>query len=460
MNWLCEPNTCPGLFYGTSACDGFLLRLRTPGGLISLPQGEAIARLMENCGKDSLQVTNRANLQIRGLETSPSPEIYQKLQQVGLAGKQPKLDHLRNIMTSPTVGIDPRELIDTRPLVTAILNYIEEHPELKELSAKFSIGIDGGGQVGLGTRSPRLSEHRYNEIQFFAVKKDGQVCLHLALGGERQLWDTGILIKPENCVSLLNALITVYLNYIRQNQSEKTPRLKHLLRDWGLSTYLDQVTQEMNFSAGLTKIGLTPSLPYSHLGIEQQKQEGLSYLGMGLPLGHITLKQWKGLLNLAADFGSGEIRLTPWQSILVPNLPTEKLELILPQLEKLNLSHCKNQIEGAIVACAGKPGCGSAITQTQLHGMALIQYLQKRLKPKYPVNIHLTGCPKSCAQPSPAEITLLGTMIEQEGKLVEGYKIYLGDDQYSLKYQVAELPFVAVPQMLEKLITLSQNTKH
>jgi ferredoxin-nitrite reductase len=447
LNWLCEPNTCPGLFYGTTAQDGFLLRLRTPGGVISLPQGKAIASLLENSEKNIIQVTNRANLQIRGLKTAPSPAIYQQLQQVSLASKNPQLDHFRNIMASPTVGIDPQELIDTRPLIGEILDYLENYPEIGELSPKFSIALDGGGQVAIGTRSPVTWEHRYNEIQLSAVTIKDQVYFHLALGGDKQLWNTDILIKPEKTISLLQALITVYLDYVRNNQTGKKLRLKQIIQDGNISPYLEQVKARIKPDLLVNQINLIPSLPYHHLGIQPQKQENYSYIGISLPLGQITLPQWQGILQLITEFGSKEIRLTPWQSILLPNIPTKQIEIVLSQLDHLGLVYTQNSLEAAIIACAGKPHCGSAITSTQNHGIMLINYLKEQKNLTKPLNIHLTACPKSCAQPSPAEITLLGTMIEQQEKMVEGYKIYRGNQEL-----IAELPFLDVLPVVEKLI--------
>jgi ferredoxin-nitrite reductase len=449
LTWLCEANTCPGLYYGTSAKDGFLLRPRTPGGLVSLAQGEAIALLLANCGQDTLQVTNRANLQIRGVKNPPSAQMYQRLQKVGLGGKQEKLDNLRNVMLSPTVGIEVEELLDTRPLMQQILTYVEQHPELAQLSPKFSVGLDGGGRVAIGGRSPLASEHRYNELQWSAVTQNQQIYLHLSLGVDKQLWDTGILIKPQDLIPFFASLMGVYLDYVQTSSSsrEKTPRLRDLLQDWGLSTYLEKVTRQTTVNYQVAKINLTPSLPHGDLGIYPQKQQGYSYIGVSLPLGHITLRQWQGLLELVKEFGQGEIRLTPWQSILLPYLPTQKIDRIVAKLEELDLSLSNNAYQGAIVACAGKPGCKAALTQTQAHAMTLIKHLQNTVTLKHPVNIHLTGCPKSCAQPSPAQITLLGTMVEQGEKLVEGYKIYLSE-----LGEIAELPFEEVPTMTEKLV--------
>lgn len=214
VNWLAEPNSCPGLFYGTPAQDGFLIRIRTPGGLLNQQQGRALAKLftelaklstelatlIEPWGSEIIQVTNRANLQIRSTHP-PTPEIFQTLQDLSLAAHNPSVDHLRNVMTSPTAGIDPQELIDTRSLVRGLDAYIQSHLELAGLPTKFSVGIDGGGAIGIGTRSAIPWEHRYNEIQLSAVWLEhpvndstvpAGVYFRLALGAGRRVHNISV----------------------------------------------------------------------------------------------------------------------------------------------------------------------------------------------------------------------------------------------------------------------------
>lgn len=452
MSWLYDAISCPGLFYGTSAQDGFLIRLRVPGGVINPLQARAIASLMAYTEQNQIQVTNRANLQLRGVKIAPSLPIYQDLQKLDLASQKSELDHLRNVMTSPTFAIDPQELINSYSLVKSIINYIENHPQIHQLSAKFSVGIDGAGQVGIGTRSPLTFEHRYNDLQFSAIKQEGEIYLHLALGGNKQLLDTKILIKPENLIPCFEVLTNLYLDYIINNHSAKKPRLRNLLEDKGLTFVIDQITKSLTFPYQLKKVSLAATLPYSYLGIHQQKQENLSYLGLSLSLGQITLKQWQGLLKILENFDLQEIRLTPWQSILLPNVPNFKLNQIINELENLDLSIDPDNPQSSIVACAGRSGCGRAITNTQDHGRILINYFQQHLQPKKPINLHLTACPKSCAQPSPAQITLLGTMIEDQGQLVEGYQIYVRDQENCTQTQIGELPFDQIPEMIVKLI--------
>jgi ferredoxin-nitrite reductase len=464
MNWLTQTNICPGLFYGTSAQDGFLIRIRTPGGCLNSQQGKAIASLMKQWGKLNIQVTNRANLQIRSVQTSPSLDIFKHLQNLGLASQNPRVDHLRNLMTSPTAGIDLQELIDTRPVIEALDYYIQNHPELAELPAKFSIGIDGGGAVGIGTRSEISWEHRYNEIQLSAVEigsggETEKIYFKLALGGNKQLYDTQILIAPDDCLSIVAAFTQVYLDYVQKNSpTAKKPRMKHLLQDWGIEYYLQQVNRQLNHPLRPEKNSpkLPPTKPYAHLGVHPQRQIGLSYIGVSLPFGELTLDQLLELIQLSEAIGNATLRLTPWQTILLPNIPDEQIPTVLNHLSLLELSPTENQIDAAIVACTGKPGCSSAYTETQSHAIDLTNYLNQHFKCPRPVNIHLTGCIKSCAQPSPAEITLLGTTLDQNGTTVEGYKIYIGDGKQSLKNQLCEVTATEMPSFIEKLLNFYQ----
>jgi ferredoxin-nitrite reductase len=466
VNWLVESNVCPGLFYGTPAQDGFLIRIRTPGGCLNAEQVHAIANLLEKW-HSTIQVTNRANLQIRGVQTSPTLADFQTLQKLGLAALNPQIDHLRNIMCSPTAGIDPQELIDPRPLVQELDRLIQNHPGIAALSPKFSIGIDSGGSVGIGMRSPRPWEHRYNEIQLSAIALESQsdltpgVYYRLSLGGDRQLYDTNVVVRPENCLPLVAALVQVYLDYVQipetTAKNSKKTRMKHLLKNWGIAKYIEKFQGHLGHPLPQLTHFFTPSIlpiqPYNHLGIHPQKQAGLSYIGLGLRLGKLTAEQLWGLGEISETFGSGQLRLTPWQTILIPNIPNEKVSELLPKLTSLGLSPDRGWDDG-IVACAGKPGCAAAATQTQIHALILADYLKERLGLTLddPVNIHVTGCPKSCAQPSPAEITLLGTTIEQNGEILEGYQVYVGDEKDSFKSQIFQGSFGEIIPMLEDFL--------
>ncbi|MGG6265670.1 precorrin-3B synthase [Leptolyngbya sp. AN03gr2] len=405
MSWLAASNPCPGLFYGTSAQDGTLIRIRIPGGILNRDQAIAILDLADRWNTPMIQVTNRANLQFRAVRSIPSPEIYTTLQSVGLAAKQPELDHLRNVMASPTAGIDPGEWVDIRSIIQGVDHYIQNTPELAGLPPKFSIGIDGGGSVGIGARPEAKWQHRYNEIQLSAVSRDR---FKLTFGSNRQFYETNV--ETSDCLSAIVALTETYLNYVQQSQNPKKPRMRDLLRDWGIEGFLSRV--DFEFQSSNTSVSEAKS---QHLGIHSQKQSEHSYVGIALKLGWISIDQLKGLIQLAETYGSGELRLTPWQSILLPNISTVQTSTVLTAIKSLDLS--ADPIDSAIVACAGKPGCAASETHTQSHALELMHLLDRS------INIHMTGCSKGCAQPSPAEITLLGTTIQG----VEAYSLFAGD---------------------------------
>lgn len=453
--------TCPGLFYATPAADGILSRIRIPGGIISSQQCRAIADIAEQHGGGYMDVTNRANLQIREIHTGINADVLKHLQDMKLGSGNPVVDHIRNIMTSPTAGIDTQELIDTRPFVQGWDDYIAAHPALSGLSAKFSVCFDGGGII-------RVCD-RLNDITFAAILVDGNVYfrLYLSVGAKGQSpSDMRILLLPEKCLTVLAALADVYLAH-SNTTSQRQVRLRELLNTLGCENYLQQVEQHLSFSLlySETRKDLTPqptSLQgkweqsegkYQHIGIHPQRQQGLFYLGVVLPLGRLESKQMRGLADLAAKYGSGTLRLTPWQNLLLTDIPQQWVADVQREITFLGLDTSATNIKSALVACSGKKGCAASATDTKDDALALAKYLKTRITLDYPVNIHFTGCEKSCAQHSKSDITLLGVSIEAENGTVEGYHVYVGDNQHKFGREIYKyVTFAELPTLIERIL--------
>ncbi|MEH2275239.1 MAG: precorrin-3B synthase [Nostoc sp.] len=469
--------TCPGLFYPTPAEDGILSRIRIPGGIITSQQCRAIADIAEQHGGGYVDVTNRANLQIREIRTGISPEVMKLLQDMGLGSGNTVVDHIRNIMTSPTAGIDPEELIDTRPFVQAWDNYIAAHSALSGLSAKFSVCFDGGGII-------RVSD-RLNDIAFAAVLVDGNVYfrLHLSVGEKGQPpSDMGILLSPEKCLPVLAALADVYLAH-SNTISKRRLRLLELLNTLGCENYLQEVEQRLPFSLLCSEIRkhLTPQPPslrsrsgtkcgkeeefstflqkealdanYQHIGIHPQRQKGLFYIGVVLPLGRLESRQMRGLADLAAKYGSGTLRLTPWQNLLLTDIPHQWGGDVQSEIAFLGLDSSAINIKSALVACSGKKGCAASATDTKSHALALAEYLETCLTLDCPVNIHFSGCEKSCAQHSKSDITLLGVSIQADNGTVEGYHVYVGDSKQKFGREIYQyVTFAELPALIEQML--------
>jgi ferredoxin-nitrite reductase len=492
---LSEFTNCPGLFYVTPAQDGILSRLRIPGGILNSQQCRAIADIAEQYGGGYVDVTNRANLQVREISQKINAEVLKRLQDLGIGSSNTNVDHIRNIMTSPTAGIDPQELLDTRPFVQAWDNYIATNPALSGLSAKFSVCFDGGGKVSV--------RDRLNDITFAAVLVNRSVYfrLYLSAGAKGEPpKDTGILLSPDKCLSVLAALADVYLTHIDTN-SKRKPRLREVVNTLGCENYLQEV-QRLSFSSvpetevleekpvihenilqpsiknsthrleflGMAKESPIPN-PKSqipnppnclHIGIHPQRQPGLFYLGVVLPLGRLETRQIRGLADLAAKYGSDTLRLTPWQNLLLTDIPQESLTHVQNEIAVLGLDCSASNIKSALVACSGNKGCAASATDTKGDALVLAEYLENRVSLDCPVNIHFSGCSKSCAQHSKSDITLLGVSVEENNEIVEGYQVYVGVDDNEQKFGCELYQFVTVaevPTLIERMLLVYKNQR-
>jgi ferredoxin-nitrite reductase len=425
-----ETITCPGLFYATPAKDGQLFRLRIPSGILTNKQCLIIAELGEELGHGWLQVTNRSNLQFRTKIGIINPDLLQKLQEFGLAAKNRTIDHLRNIMASPTAGIDRAQLIDTRLLVAKFAAYIENNPYLSSLPPKFSVGFAGGERVTI--------VNQLNEFLFAAEEIENRVYFRLILnaGKEKDSIDTGILLASRQCLPMMTTSIAVYLEAINDPTLKKLskrqkPRLRDILNHLGIDWYLDRVLSRLSFVPNCLEFDKKLSankktiVENGAIGIYPQLQAELFYLGVNLPLGNLEARQLRELAKLLEIYGDGELRLTPWQSLLISNVPTDKIDDLRAEITNMGLNCAIDRPYNGLVACAGNTGCAKSATDTQKHALALAKYLEGKTSPDKPaLNIHFTGCPKSCAQANQADITFLGTTIQQDDRILEVYQIY------------------------------------
>ena len=437
---------CPGLFYNTLAQDGFLCRLRIPGGMINPQQFEAIADISDHYGGGYIDITNRANIQIREIKQGINIQVLEKLQALGLASTNASVDHIRNIMTSPTAGIDTQELIDTRPLVKAWEKYITAHSHLSQLSAKFSVCFDGGGKISV--------KDRPNDIILAAELINSNINWRLYLSyGEKgePAKDTGILLKPVEIIAVLAALAETYLKHIDINNRCK-PRLREIINYITIEKYLHQVKEKLdpnifNFEFNLEKPPLCASASLREknlIGIHSQRQSGLYYIGIVLALGRLETYQIRGLAHIAKKYGDDNIRLTPWQNLILSDIPQNQIIEVEKEITNLGLNCSPTDIKSFLVACSGKRGCGAAATETKDDALHLAKYLENLMILDCSVNIHFSGCSKSCAQHTQADITLLGVA----GENFPGYQIYvLGHLLYEY-VTLAKVP-ILIQQILE-----------
>jgi ferredoxin-nitrite reductase len=434
-----------GLFFLTPNKEAFMARLRIPGGQLRGFQLREIAKAAAELTTGYVQITTRANLQIRLIQPKDAPELLRRIQSVGLHTRGAGADNIRNLTANPTAGVDPVELIDTMPLCHEMAQIIINDRAFYDLPRKFNIAYDGGGLIG--------TVEDTNDIGAKAVKVGEEVFFRIALGGatghKAFARDLGVLVKPAELNKVVAAIVRVYIANGNRGDRKKA-RLKHLLETWTLDQYLAVTEKLLGYT--LERVPLDPAtikypsqdLPHSHVGAFPQKQRGLNYVGATPPVGQVTPKQMIRLAEIADLYGSGEIRLTVWQNFILPNVPDAYVETVRKALKKMGFSTEQSHLRSGLIACTGNSYCKFAQANTKGNAAALADYLEKRVELDQPINIHLTGCPNSCAQHYMGDIGLLGTKTKVSGESVEGYHVFVGGGFG--KYQaVGRQVFTGVP---------------
>ena len=451
-----------GLFHVVPTQDAFMLRLRIPNGIFDAAKLRTVADLADDHGGGYAHVTTRANLQIREIGPRAPLDILQRLAEAGLTSRGAGADNIRNITGGPTAGIDPQELYDTRPLGLALHHAILNHRELFGLPRKFNIAFDGGGAVS--------SLEDTNDIGFSAVQvEDGKslaagIYFRVAVGGITGhgdfAGDLGVAIRPEQCVPVALAMVRVFIEE-GDRTDRKRARLKYVLDRMGHQAFL--AAAEKHLPEPLPRLALDECAPrpalqrYAHVGFHCQSQPGLIYCGVALPLGRMSSAQMRGIADIASRHGSGTIRLTVWQNLIISDIAAVDEAAVRAALSAIGLAADASKLRAAFVACTGNTGCRFAASDTKRHALEALTFLEKRMTLDTPINIHLTGCPNSCAQHYIGDIGLLGAKVASgEDSEVEGYHLYLGGG-YGERRELArevlrDIPHDHLPQVLERLL--------
>jgi ferredoxin-nitrite reductase len=422
-----------GLFYVAPNQNSYMCRLRIPNGILKSAQFAGLADLAERYGGGYAHVTTRANIQIREVEAHNAVAMVEAIQDLGLCSRGAGADNIRNVTGTPTAGIDPQELIDTRPYAREWHFHILNDRSLYGLPRKFNVAFDGAGVIAV------LEDT--NDIGFQAVQvNDGfglapgvwfKLCLGGITGHRDFARDTGVLVQPKDACKVADAVVRVFVDHGDRTDRNKA-RLKYVLDAMGVKKFLGLLEEKLGRKLDRAVPGAVAPRPAfertAHIGIHAQKQNGLNWIGVALPVGRMSVAQMRGLADAAHEFGDGDLRLTVWQNLLISGVPDEKLQSATERIEALGLAVGANAIRAGLVACTGNTGCKFAASDTKRHAEEIARWCETRLQLDTPVNIHLTGCPNSCAQHFVSEIGLLACKVlaNEDADPVEGYHILVG----------------------------------
>jgi ferredoxin-nitrite reductase len=272
--------------------------------------------------------------------------------------------------------------------------------------------------------------------------------------------DSGVLLLPHEVIPAAIAIIRLFIDH-GDRTDRKRARLHYLIQRWGVEKCLAESAVYLPFPWRLAPLDICdprgPINKHGHIGVHPQSQPGLFYIGVVLPVGRLEAAQLRGLADIVERHGSGTLRLTVWQNLLISDIPQARLDETATEIEALGLGTSASAIRGGVVACTGNVGCKFALSDTKRHGLALIDYLDARVQLDYPINIHLTGCPNSCAQHYVGDIGLLATKLEKsEDEEVEGYHVIVGGGsgaELELGREIySSVPAEEVPKRIEAIL--------
>ena len=422
-----------GLFYVAPNQNSFMCRLRMANGILNHWQMAGLALLAETHGGGYAHVTTRANLQIREIEAAKAPGLLEAIADLGLTARGSGADNIRNVTGSPTAGIDPQELIDTRPYARQWHFHILNTRTLTGLPRKFNVAFDGGGAVA--------ALEDTNDIGFQAVEVvegagvEAGVMFRLVLGGITGHMDfardTGVYLKPEDATAVADAIVRVYIDHGDRTDRNKA-RLKYLLDAWGFEKFLAAVEEKLGRPLTRIPADCVKERPrtdrLAHIGVHPQRQKGLNWLGVVLPSGKMTTEQMRGLAAVSRDLGDGDVRLTVWQNLLISGVADADVAAAVASIEALGLATKATPLRAGLISCTGNTGCKFAASNTKGTAEAIAAHVEPRVAFDTPLNIHLTGCHHSCAQHYIGDIGLIACKVQkgEDDEPVEGYHLFVG----------------------------------
>ena len=423
------------LYYVAPVQNAFMCRMRIPNGIVTHWQLAGIAGIAERWGGGYAHVTTRANLQIREIAAENGPPLIEALAELGVNPKGSGADNIRNVTGAATAGIDPQELLDTRPYAKAWHHHILNDRSLYGLPRKFNVSFDGGGMI------PTLEET--NDIAFTAVTvQDGAaeaapgVWFRLGLGGITGHKDfarpTGAFVKPEQAIKVADAIVRVFIDHGDRTDRKKA-RQKYVLDAWGFEKFLAAVEARLGWPLARIPDAHVVEPPradrQAHIGVHAQKQPGLVWVGVALAVGRMSGEQMRGLAEIARTYGDGDIRFTVWQNLVLSGIKQSNAAKVEKALNALGLTSRASAVRAGLVACTGNTGCKFALANTKDTAMAIAAHAEAHVTLDTPLNIHLTGCPNSCAQHYIGDLGLIATRVPfapDSDDTVEGFGIHIG----------------------------------
>ncbi|GGP42330.1 nitrite/sulfite reductase [Saccharothrix coeruleofusca] len=436
----------------------FMLRVRIDGGGLTTAQLALIGELSQTYARDTADITDRQNIQYHWIRIEDVPTIWQRLEAAGLTTMEACGDSPRVILGSPVAGIAEDEVLDGTPAIDEILRRYIGDPRFANLPRKFKTAISGLPDVA----------HEVHDVAFVGV-------VHPEHGPGFDLWVGGGLstnpmigkrlgawVPLDEVPDVWEGVISVFRDYGYRRLRNRA-RLKFLVADWGAEKFREVLeTEYLKRPLVDGPAPEVPDVPRDHIGVHRQK-DGLHYVGAAPVAGRVSGSTLVEVAKAAERAGSGRVRLTPQQKLVVLDVPEAEVPALQADLAELGLQTEPSPWRRGVMACTGIEFCKLAIVETKARAVELVAALEARLADVVagvtaPISVHINGCPNSCARIQTADIGLKGQIVtDAEGRQVEGFQVHLGgglglDAGFGRKLRGHKVTAAELPDYVERVV--------
>ena len=414
--------------------DAFMMRVKIPGGILTPEQSRVIGKIAANFangpipnphfGNNFLDLTTRQDVQMHWIKMGDVPEIWRTLEEVGITTVQACGDSARNVLCCPVSGLGHEEVIDAYPLVRAISEYFTGNREYANLPRKFKMSVTGCLED--------CAQAEINDIGMLPARlEDGTVGFNVRVGGglsdgPRMASDIDVFVEPAGVVEITRAIAQVY-GELGNRENRWTARLRYLVHELGPEGFREELEKRLSIPLIPAGKELTKRYRGDHVGVHPQKDEGLYYVGLNVPVGRMSGEHFEEAGRLAQEYGS-EIRLATDQNLIITGVSEERLEDLLSEPLLKRYSPSPGAFERGVVACTGSEFCRFGIVETKIRALQWAREMDRRVGDpgQEAVRMHFSGCSASCAQPQIGDIGFRGETAKKGEAIVEGVDIGLG----------------------------------
>ena len=424
-----------GIYPQKQGGNAFMIRIKIPGGVLTPGQARVVGQIAvdfangpipnPHFGNNFLDITTRQDIQMHWIQMENVPEIWRRLEEVGMTTVQACGDSARNVLCCPVSGIGRDEILDAYPVAQAISDYFTGNREYANLPRKFKMSVTGCLED--------CAQAEINDIGLLPARRDdGTVGFNVRVGGglsdgPRMASDIDVFVRSEEAVEITRAIAQVY-GELGDRENRWTCRMRYLVQELGPEGFRAELQKRTKFELSPAGEDLTQYYRGDHIGVHPQKEDGLYYAGVNVTVGRMSGEDFVEAARLAGEYG-GEIRLATDQNFIVTGISEERLDNFLaePLLERYSPN--PKAFERGVVACTGNEFCRFAIVETKIRAVEWAREMDERVGDgmgQEAVRMHFSGCSASCAQPQIGDIGFRGETAKTEDAIVEGVDIGMG----------------------------------